>query len=458
MANFLIAVGGTGQLVALAYHRLAGFLPWVGRADIYHMDMDTIVDFTRLVSDSTYINPLPSAVAQTFREHFHSPASAELCNDILDTLFTSREQSTDIKSGMYGRPPVGSSVIMDALNDKAAGLSGLPAHLNDGNTHTVVVCGSAVGGTGAGGVPTFAHHLHALLKQAGNRDKVKIYVFYFLKHFTLGEDDISTNRTITNRQIEVNSRSGMAYMQDRVAEGTDGCLLLGMDNAPKRNYQEVGSQEEAPQLLYLIAAMYAQQVFAGDEPFHGKGAYSAHAVNFEPRDGKIAVTNVGVKVPVSLGMSVELNELIQMNMAARDLLLRMARMLTGAPRFSFVPAVPRALRKLIRRVPEPTQAEQSREQVLSEAIRKISKRLDDHIGWYESFAKSDSRYALVPVEVADAVVAYKRKPMSFIRNWCGRLEATKSEKALSSDSLADMLLLALYRTLDAKVYHKTFFQ
>lgn len=477
MAGFFIAVGGTGQMAALAYRRLSGLVPWMKQdyANIYHMDMDVVVDFTQEIGttapgtqetdSSIYIDPLPAVSGNTFGEHFRDPANPQLCNDILDTLFTSREQQTSIRRGMYGRPPVGSAIIRDALNNPGQGLAHLLGILRDGNKHKVVICGSSVGGTGAGGVPTLAHHLDKQLNITGTRTNVQIYVLFFLKHFTLTEAPAGSdeNEIIDNAQLDVNASSGMCYLQDKIAEGTNGCLLLGMQESPKREYQQVSSQTDHSQFLHLIAALYTQQlVVGGNNLFNATGRHSAHVVDRGLEGGKRIIKDLGIEVPVSQASQVTLDRLIQLNLGVRDMLIAMVRLMKASPKLTFIPAMPQKLRKLLKSLPEPTETSRTREQELQERLNEQGKKITKIIEWYEDFTNGGTGFDLATVANPEKVEKIKRHPMPFIRQWCKEIGKSKdiTQNDDQSDEYAKLtssLMTALYRTLDGQIFNRDFF-
>jgi len=455
MANFFIAVGGTGQMVSLAYWRLHKLMPWLEAAKMYHMDKDTIQHFTDVVP-STFIDPLPAQAGATVYDHFNDPTPNKICTDILDTLFTSSEQKTEIKTGMYGHPPVGSSVIIDRLSSANDGilaelLSGNPnnpsPYLKDGGQHTVVICGSAMGGTGAGGVPSVAQYIDQQL--AANRTNIKIYVFYFLKHFEL---PAAGTGSINSHQITTNAESGMCYLTDKIAKGTDGCLMMGLNVSPTRSYEAVGAQTEQSHALHILAAIYAHWVCRGGT-FPAK--HNAHAIENDWRDEGFVATNIGVEVLLKNGKKVELDKLIQLNMAAKAFLIRLSRFINPPPKFAFVPPIPRELRRTLKRLTK--QTNENIETIcakLSEQLLAKAQEIEDIIKWYEEIYQKKTAFSLQPVTELDGK-AYKKvkiRPMNVIREWCRNIKSHNDD----TTDLVEILTIALYHTLDQTFFNEDF--
>src|SRR3989304_2761744 len=158
MANFFIAVGGTGQNVALAYYRLTklcGYEP----AKIYVMDSDTSVSGQQ--TSFIHLEPIPiepcitKGQRNSFRALFNLSDDANI-NAMLSVLFTSKELKTPIDYGMFGRPSVGSATIMDKIvlinNDDTTEqgcrfsdrhFANLLITLKSPGHHNVVICGSS---------------------------------------------------------------------------------------------------------------------------------------------------------------------------------------------------------------------------------------------------------------------------------------------------------------------------
>ncbi|MBI5222792.1 hypothetical protein HY990_00055 [Candidatus Micrarchaeota archaeon] len=469
MANFFIAVGGTGQMVAMALWRLRSLMPWVGISPVnmYHMDMDTVSGFTKTVQKSTHIPPIPHGAKVTYGAHFTDPPNQILCNDILNTLFTTQEQNTNISTGMYGHPPVGSAVIADMLNAAGGAKTGLlngggtvggAPFLTDGNEHTLVICGSALGGTGAGGVPSLAQYINTQLVNVGNvaRARVKIYILYFLKHFSLpaadGDDD---NIRIKNTQITTNSESGICYLKEMIAAGTDGCLLLGMDTAPSRTYQNVGAQTEQSQPLYIIASLYAQKAYVSGK-FPAGGIY-AHAL--KTRDDSNLVEDIGIKVSFSDNEQIELDRLIQLNMAVTEGLIRIRRFINPPPEFALVPPIPTKLDNALNQLAVlNNKRKKDTCKELSEYLKQEVGRITQLTDWYKDVLANANATSFTFRKIdrlSDRNYEKEiKRMMKLIRGSANGLDVIYLDKDKSYHQMTEQLSNSLFRVIKEKFFSK----
>ncbi len=460
MGNYFIGVGGTGQMVALAYWRFMHLLPWCKPAEMYYMDRDPIhtgynTTITDIIGSLKRIDPLPKEAPNTFYQLLYDPAYPNETQGILSTLFTTQEENTPITTGMYGRPPVGASVLKSKLIGGGDGVfNGLLNQLNDGNAHNLVICGSAMGGTGAGGVPSLAQYIDQQLNNAGNRTNVRIYVFYFLKHFTLTDGGGTDGIVITPEQVKNNAESGLCYLADKIAHGINACFLMGLNNLPTRNYQDVGSQEEQSHFLHLLAALkahdsYFQNVFPSE--------LCAYAIDV----GGLPINVLKVKLPG--GIDIGFSQVLQINEAAENFLLLFKRVIEPLPGFGFFPVLPGNFIKILGKLER--SLKKSKENICNE----IGKKLDEEKNALKKtrsflsniienardqdrlFSFGDSDIVLTSGEYAKE----KKSPMGFIRRWCNEMKIRNVTFQNESDVCLE-LKKALYRTLNKKFFNKKF--
>jgi len=469
MGNFFIAVGGTGQMVAVAYWKLQQLIPWCKPAEMYYMDRDPITNLTAIIPSIKDIDPLPEGITSDtdFCDYFYDPANPELTSNILNCLFTGEEQRTPIHTGMYGRPPVGASMIKARFLATAAdsgradqdSFADLVNTLNDGNRHIVCICGSAKGGTGAGGVPSTAQYIDQKLQVGGNRANVRIYVFYFLKHFTLtlpgGEGN---GPSIINDQIRRNAESGMCYLKDEIAKGVDGTLLLGLDSAPQRNYQEVGVQSEQCEFLHLLAAVQLQRVFLGEE-------FPGNLCGYAIPEGGLPLNNLTVRLPNN--NQVGLGNLLKLNEAVAELLLLFKKLIDPLPGFSFVSALPRNFEKILSRLER--DLSRNKEDICNDIATSLESTVEKLTALYNWFvmddgllprAKSNNFLNFNKSDIKITSGKYERlkgHPMDFIRKWCDKMGDVRIiQKDDYAKELCNKLKDAVYKCLDEELFGKTF--
>lgn len=265
MSNFFIAVGGTGQNIALAYLRLVkscGIVP----ADIYLMDSDNGGDISKKLREALHQDTIPSISPISkrknityFRNIFKDAEYQDNIDTALSLLFTDEQLDIEVSKGMYCCPPVGASALHEKFkrlsndskdSDWDKSLNTLITDINAKSPGKVVICGSVCGGTGAGGVPTISQHLK---QQFGNN--VQILIIDFLRWFYIKE------RQDYNEMLERNQESGVFYLEDKIAREIDACVLLGTELPVKTDYRDIGSQTEIVHFINLIGAVIANNFF-----------------------------------------------------------------------------------------------------------------------------------------------------------------------------------------------------
>ncbi|MBI4303853.1 MAG: hypothetical protein HY665_05900 [Chloroflexi bacterium] len=190
MSRVLIAVGGTGQEIALACLRLchmAGIEPplivivdsdqGTGRRDpptrtdelqrfkVFFKQTwgQEFVDFV-----TPFAQNVPGRPLKTLRGLF-SPAgeTPPLIQDLLFLLFSPSQQGTGISDGFHGKPTVGSVAVADYMEEtefKQQFLDRLSTLTEPKSPHFIVLAGSTTGGTGPGTIPPLSEKLMAWRK------------------------------------------------------------------------------------------------------------------------------------------------------------------------------------------------------------------------------------------------------------------------------------------------------
>ena len=179
MSRVLIAVGGTGQEIALACLRLchmAGIeAPWVividsdqgasvsevsTRSDEIQR-LATFLKETRRQDRVVFLKPLAENIrerrVETLRSLF-SPANITppKIQEVLSFLFTTDQQETRVVDGFHGRPTVGSVAVDDYFLQgefQREFLDRIDELTKPDAPHFIVLAGSTKGGTGPGAIP-----------------------------------------------------------------------------------------------------------------------------------------------------------------------------------------------------------------------------------------------------------------------------------------------------------------
>ena len=269
MANLLIAVGGTGQHIALAAARLAR----LGALDskVWHccvIDADSgsalSTDLTELGStldDSAKEHPLPGGNAvhppldtsamvsghHNFAGLFLSGPTPPVETEVLDALFAERDRLLNIDEGMFGNPSVGATVF--ARNPETALAEVFSATAAVGPTDHIFVAGSLVGGTGAG----ITHQLIAALKK--REITPNLHGLFLLPWFTLAD----SKGGIDDKKLQSNMLHGLEYLYAETRNYLRSATLLGIPDvvqAGSVDKPRVGGDTpgEVRSALHLIAA------------------------------------------------------------------------------------------------------------------------------------------------------------------------------------------------------------
>lgn len=449
MANFFIAVGGTGQNVALAYHRLAklcGFEP----AKIYVLDSD--LSISRQQPSFVPLEPIPIEPCilplqrNSFRELFNPNNNADIAS-MLSVLFTSKELMTPIDEGMFGRPSVGSATIMDKivlmdgdntpqhsckLSDR--NFANLLQTLQTPGSHNVVICGSAKGGTGAGGVPTLAQYISSNV----DRTRVNIIALYFLRHFNilLPEEQLKYDE-IKNTQLKINAESGMCYIADEINKGINACVLFGLLEPIDVPYKEAQAQEEIETFLYSLAAIVGNNSFntplTNIFPPNPEKIY-AYWIPYDVNSNgsNLLVPDINVYLPN--GRAISLDNIPKLAKATIEFLEIFSKYINPLPRYSLVPPliVPKKLRQAIDTLRNNTQMDKKTAfNNIAEALKRYRAGIESNLEWFRRLLKKESELAnqkaittvLSPDnnEITISITGEnyektKKRPMGFIRD------------------------------------------
>jgi hypothetical protein len=443
MANYFIAVGGTGQNVALAYYRFAK-LAGIEPAEIFVMDSDRSISGNQ--GDFKPIAPIPvePCIREGQKKSFRSlvnPGGDPAIDAALSVLFTSEQMRTPIDKGMFGKPSIGASTIMDKIvlieDDETpdrtrAGADPLFANLinNLGGTgqHRVVICGSAMGGTGAGGVPTLAQYIARNV----DRSRVKIVILYFLKHFNLltPPSGVESEKRITESQVRVNAESGMCYLRSEISRGVDACALFGLANPIEREWEKAQEQREQKIFLYLLAAILANNSFHADikEIFNPPAPDKIYAY-WIPDQG-LRLSNIKVFFPAAEPVSLE--HIAKLARATNECLKVFRSYLKPLPGLTFAPSlvVPRNLRILIDELRKRRGSSADRIcEAMAERIRKFEDEMEGYLEWFEELLRTEDQLKTKdPLssilygrdEIRIHREDYRKmldRPMGFIRKW-----------------------------------------
>ena len=296
MSDLLIAVGGTGQHVALATSRLIrlralppmqamiidadsqGQLSQEMRTFGRTLKVDGVAELMPhpMIGGDRIYAPFNLAENQnaTFESLLLQNTTEPRSKMLFDLFFTPYEGQTNVAQGMYGQPSVGSTVF-------AFSQGGSMRKLLEGTATAdrIYVTGSFIGGTGAG----LVHQLVRQLREI-HGEKKRIFGVFLLPWL---DTQSSATGTITTAGLDANFRHGCEYLWDETRHSLTATLLLGVPTGQTLRYVKtvvVNSETtgETPSFLHLAAAnglIALEERVVKDGPGHVFGM--AHATEHE---------------------------------------------------------------------------------------------------------------------------------------------------------------------------------
>jgi hypothetical protein len=306
MASLLVAIGGTGQHMALAACRLMrlGALP---RMRVVVVDAD--------IRRENGLTPLLESFGGTVKEHYteHPAEGIRFCvpfdpivkanptfgdlfggsddreQEIFQVLFDEKTAGTKITEGFYGKPAIGVTVArkyqdrqLKPLLDESETIVGSDAR--------IFITGSLVGGTGAG----LIHDIVRSVKSKAKAD-VPVYGILFLRWFEMGATQ-SSDQTITNSTLVRNMRFGIDYLFRETYRYFRAALLLGVPDSPpgrlRASRVEPGTTKgELCHALHVVGCFGLHQLPTitrteqPDHPFYGVALDDPHQLYNEIWEG-----------------------------------------------------------------------------------------------------------------------------------------------------------------------------
>jgi hypothetical protein len=263
MSDLLIAVGGTGQHVALAVSRLVflGALPPLELATIDADDNQelstSLKTFGQTVEAGYTTHPLTERAEKIyspfdktvredpeFQDLFLGTQLDSSHKDIFEVCFDEVSAQIHVKDGMFGRPSVGATIF--AHNTETM-LKPVFERINLANN--IFIAGSVVGGTGAG-------LIHQLVKKVDAR-RHRIFGLIFLRWFNVPRG--AAKQTIDDNTQDRNMRYGLDYFFRDTRPLLKAALLIGLpDHPPDAKTApitlEAGKTDEKKHYLHLTAA------------------------------------------------------------------------------------------------------------------------------------------------------------------------------------------------------------
>jgi hypothetical protein len=290
LANYLIAVGGTGQHIALAIadfialaHEIYATPDEFPAVHLILVDADQAAETDQpsawqearsrlnalglLSGDSFECVPLPvnSHLADTRRMYeFVNRLGASFGPNAADALLLREQREVDVTTGFYAQPRVGAMMAEWLFDEVARGDGVNPAlarifHLAGDPANRIVVAGSGVGGTGAGFAPALVRRLSAAT--GGGR----LMALMATEWFRLA--GVCSNR-LSEAVQKSNANSALWHAANSGTGGGVRTILFGhpyVSRAPEEDCQSGAFQARKKNLtIPYYAAAAATSFFSGD--------------------------------------------------------------------------------------------------------------------------------------------------------------------------------------------------
>jgi hypothetical protein len=269
-SRFLIAVGGSGQHVALAVTRLVYLGALESNIQLIAIDPDNKEPLSQTLlspagmggkrPDGSSRHPLKTGQVhapfdlskygdKTFAQIFVDADNPDE-RELFEAMFEADMDTIPVHKGMYGTPCVGATVFAEGAQSPS-----FSNNLADvGNATEVFVAGSVVGGTGAG-------ITHKLIKEVRTRypDSKPMYGIFMLPWFKV-QSTGEAKGAITNEIIQRNAKHGIKYFFEHTIPTLTSSALIGFPEGAKSqllNQKSVGTGDmgqERPDFLHLVSA------------------------------------------------------------------------------------------------------------------------------------------------------------------------------------------------------------
>jgi hypothetical protein len=263
-SRFFISVGGSGQHVALALTRLVYMGALENDIQLIAIDPDNKEPLSQALQSPAGMtgthHPLKNGQVFTpfditkygeknFAQMFvdeHNPDEREL----FEGLFDADMDTIPVHKGMYGTPCVGATVFAEGAQGSSFGNQLAPVQ----NATEVHVCGSVVGGTGAGITHKLIREIRARIQDT--KPMFGIFMLPWFKVQAGGE----TKGAITQAIIQRNCTHGIKYFYEHTIPALTTSALVGYpENAQSQVLRplSVGPSSmghEQPHFLHLVSA------------------------------------------------------------------------------------------------------------------------------------------------------------------------------------------------------------
>jgi hypothetical protein len=276
MAKHLIAVGGSGQHVALAYMDLAALAHHIHPVEPiypYIVDKDETMNngstaWQEAIKQGELLRAADDEKAASWtdfggnriapcRELVGRPKVRDAVSPIYGRLLLTPEQlEVEFATGYWGQAPVGAAFFGDIIRRDGERVGAALNRIAADPGARIVVAGSTVGGTGAGCLPRLVEHLAQRL--GGGGGEARVMALPLLQWFALGAGgDQQQSEAAAKRNEEMKSRVPSALLYSRDCLAKDAATVLVGHPAPQGRERPWSGNTQQPPHEDLTVPYYA---------------------------------------------------------------------------------------------------------------------------------------------------------------------------------------------------------
>jgi hypothetical protein len=268
VSRLLVAVGGSGQHVALTVARLL-YLRALRDVGCCVVDSDrtsplskALITFNDLVSPElgfhhplrgaeNFLVPFETQNAQADRGATGLPFRAlfnlergSTSEGVFDALFPREDAGFNVQEGFYARPILGASTF-GAFGEVDNGVAKtIQARAN--NAQQAFIAGSFIGGTGAGVIPS-------LVQQVTHGSTTQWFGAFHL--LWLQPPDVGSKGKTSRAEMDANMRHGLEYYYRAIAPKLASSVIIGPPKTPAPLAQECSPVDgEIHSIFHVVAA------------------------------------------------------------------------------------------------------------------------------------------------------------------------------------------------------------
>lgn len=316
----LIAIGGTGQNIAISYLRLAkiaGFKP----ADIWLIDSDVDGEITKtLTRAATKVSGNVRMIKPTTMLQHNATKFRDVLSDtdenVVNALFSRELLETDISAGMYCRPIIGSTAIQlkiqkvidrdedELRNDQEFAL--LLNIISQNNGNKIAITGSNFGGTGAGCLPVLSEYISRSTRQTGNSNVSSLIMLPWFNLSSRTNNYLDETSGADQSHMFKNASTGTSYLIERMKSIGPVMLMQTPGIAANVEYTGNSKQGECKHAIYMLAAMNMQNMLNSEAELQ-RGTFYSYAIpdnGLTPKDFSINKRQNGTVAPMQFSNSV----------------------------------------------------------------------------------------------------------------------------------------------------------